>query len=121
MSNEEVLTHEIVLDSGHKVEIRQSINARAYLKLKNYIVSKTKMKNEVSGYDKNGSPKTSMSPSINGEDIVGLEELTVQTYVLSFNGDKNNAFNRMMDTISGIDYEVIKEKIDSINNAESKK
>jgi hypothetical protein len=116
-----VPTQEIVLESGHKVKIRTSLKARAYTDLKNYIVRKATLEAKVDGYDKQGSPQTSMSPQISGEDIVGLEAETMKTYIVSFDDDEKNAYDRMMDAISGSEYEEVKTAVDSAFEAESKK
>ena len=113
-------TKEIVVGE-HKVAIRTSLTARQYTQLKNYIVRHAQMETKVDGYDKHGSPKTATVPSISGETIVGLEKETMETYVVSFNGDENNAYNRMMDTITGTQYETVKSAVDSAFEAESKK
>jgi len=110
----------IELPSGNTVTIKTSLTAREHLRLKNYIVSKAEMKTNIS-YNKNGSPKTEVVPKIHGEDIAQLETETISTYVVEFNDDKNNAYNRMLDTISGKEYEVVKETIDNVNTDEEKK
>lgn len=124
MENSETVqdpTREIVLDSGHKVTIRTQLTARAYTKLKNYIVGKAEMETKVDGYDKKGAPRTAMVPSISGQDIVGLEEETMRTYVISFNDSTKSAYDSMMDTLSGREYEEVKGAVDSAFEAESKK
>ena len=117
----ETPTEEIVLESGHKVKIRTSISARTYLKLKNFAVSKMKMKNEQNGYDKKGSPKMQMTPSFDGEDLVGIEEETVKAYLVSFNDDVSDPYNKMIDTLGGREYEQVKSKVDEAYEKEQKK
>ena len=125
MDNQETVpkinTREIALNDGHKVIILTTLPARQYVKLKNYIVSKAEMETKMDGYDKKGSPRTAMVPSISGESIVGLERETMETYVVSFDGSENNAYTRMMDTISGSEYEKVKDAVDSAFESETKK
>ena len=106
-------TREIELTNGYKVEIRVSLPAREYVKLKNYITSKADMETKIDGYDKKGAPRTAMVPSISGEAVVGLEEETMRAYVITFDGTENSAYDRMMDAISGSEYEKVKDAVDA--------
>lgn len=105
----------------HVVKVRTSLPARDYIRLKNHVISRAELKAQPDGYKKNGSPKMSVTPSINGADITSLETETVQAYVMEFDGDANNAYNRMLDHISGRQYEEVKAVIDELFAEETKK
>ncbi|RMD51932.1 hypothetical protein D6827_01100 [Candidatus Parcubacteria bacterium] len=112
---------EITLPSGNKVELKENITARDHLELKHFITRRLKLRTEQDGYTKSGKPQFNTAPEINGEDIAELEILTVKKYLVSFNGDKQNPYEKMMDTINGQEYEMIKEKIDELHSLQEKK
>lgn len=112
---------EIELGENKKVKIRTSLSARDYIRLKNHVISKAELKAQPDGYKKNGSPRMSVTPSISGADITSLETETVKAYVLEYNGDANNAYNRMLDALTGREYEQVKEIIDELFAGETKK
>ncbi|RMD70284.1 MAG: hypothetical protein D6822_04355 [Cyanobacteria bacterium J149] len=117
--NENLL--DITLESGNKVTLRKVLSAKDYLRLKNFIVSKAELQTKQSGFTKKGSPQMVIEPKIDGEAVVALEEETVKAYVYAFNGSSDNAYETMMDTISGKEYEQVKEKIDELHFLQKEK
>jgi len=112
---------EVALEGGHKVTLRKFLIARDYLRLKNFIVAKAELQTKQSGFTKSGSPKMVVEPKIDGETVVALEDETVKAYILAFDGSQEGAFDKMMSTLNGSEYEQVKDKIDELHFLQQKK
>lgn len=108
-------------DIVNKVEICKVLNAKKYLHLKNFISGKIKMTQVQSGFKDNGSPKFKTEQEIPGTASAELETETMKAYVVSFNGDKKNAYDRMMEELIGSEYNKVWEKVDELYEIEEKK
>ncbi len=121
-------TQEIVMIRGegdekviNKVEIKRSLSAKDYLHLKNYIGKQMTMKTEPDGFDDKGSPKFKSTPTIKGSAMAELETETMRAYVVTFNEDANNPYNRMMEKLDGREYEKVWDAVNEANTITEKK
>ena len=114
-------TKEIVLKSGHKVKVFTELGARKHQALKHFTSKQMKLEGKQDGFKKDGSPKFTMTPSIDIDAMAELEVKTMEMYLESFNGESDNAYDRMMDVLSGEEYDEVWSAIEKTKEADEKK
>ena len=79
---------------GHRVEIKDELTVREHLEMKKRALASRELKNS---------------------DALALEEYLFKTYLVSLDGDLENVYERLLDTLNGQEYEQINKAIgDSI-------
>ena len=75
---------------GHKVEIKDELTVREHLEMKKRAIS---------------------SRDLKSGDALALEEYLFKTYVLSVDGKTENAYDVLVDTLTGSEYEQVNKAI----------
>lgn len=86
---------------GHKVELKDELSARDHLFLKQYVGRKMTVRTE-------GGKNI---PEIKGESIAELEVEGIKRYLLSLDGSTENAYERLLDTLTASELDQVLEAI----------
>lgn len=95
---------------GHKVEIKDELSARDHLFMKQYVGRKMTLRSE-------GGKNI---PEIKGEAIADLEVEGIKRYLVGFNGSVENAYDRMLDTLTASELDQVLEHTNKKKEEEGK-
>lgn len=103
-------TYEFATSFGNKVVLNNFLSAEEHFKLKTYV--ERRMKGQVIGSD--------ATMDFDGEMIVERQKELLKAYIVAWNGQTEDVFNKFMKFASGQEFEEVLEQIEN-NDATAKK
>lgn len=96
--------------NGHTVNLREELTAKQHRYLKG--IAQKNME-----FD----PANETTTGLTGEVLNEIEDETIKAYVQAFNGAEDNAYENMMNTLTGDEYEEIWQQVNQMDQKKGKK